>query len=266
VRQASAQRSDGAALFLGDPRGGRLLDDLLVAALHRAVALTEVNGIAVLVGEHLKLDVARVLEILLHVDDVIAEGGCGLGARQRDRVEQGGLGVYDPHAASAAAAGSLDDHRIADRAGHLQGVALVLRERAIRAGDAGYAGGTHGVDRRDLVAHQPDRIGARADEDEAAALDPLGEVGVLGEEPVAGMDRHGVGDLRGADDGGDLQVAVAGRSRADTDRFVGEQHVLEVPIGLGMHRDRLDPELPAGAQDAQRDLPAIGDQYLLDHR
>ncbi len=37
----------------------RFLDHLLVAALHRAVALAEVNDVAVAVGEHLDLDVAR---------------------------------------------------------------------------------------------------------------------------------------------------------------------------------------------------------------
>ena len=40
-------------------RRGRLLDHLLVAALQRAVALEQVHGIAVPVGEHLDLDVAR---------------------------------------------------------------------------------------------------------------------------------------------------------------------------------------------------------------
>ena len=32
-----------------------------------------------------------------------------------------------------------------------------------------------------------------------------------------------------------------------------------------MHRDRLDAELAAGAQDAQRDLAAVGDDELLEH-
>ncbi len=49
----------------------------------------------------------------------------------------------------------------------------------------------------DLVAHQADMLGRRADEDEAVLLDHLGEVGVLGQEAVAGMDRLGAGDLGG---------------------------------------------------------------------
>ena len=50
-----------------DARRRRFLDDLLVAPLHRAVALEQVDRVLVLVGEHLDLDVARVLEELLHV-------------------------------------------------------------------------------------------------------------------------------------------------------------------------------------------------------
>ena len=50
--------------------GGRraLLDELLVAPLRRAVALAEPERVAVLVGEHLHLDVAGPAEIPLEVD------------------------------------------------------------------------------------------------------------------------------------------------------------------------------------------------------
>jgi hypothetical protein len=44
----------------GHARRRSLLDDLLVAALHRAVALEQVDGVLVLVREHLDLDVARI--------------------------------------------------------------------------------------------------------------------------------------------------------------------------------------------------------------
>ena len=53
--------------------GGRDLDDLLVAALHRAVALEEVDHVALGVGEDLHLDVARVDHGLLDEDGRVAE-------------------------------------------------------------------------------------------------------------------------------------------------------------------------------------------------
>ena len=58
----------------------RLLDDLLVAALDRAFALAQVDDVAVLVAEHLDLDVARVLDELLDEDAVVAEARLGLRA------------------------------------------------------------------------------------------------------------------------------------------------------------------------------------------
>ena len=51
----------------------RLLDDLLVAALQRALALAEVDEVAVAVAEDLHLDVARPLDELLDVDAVVGE-------------------------------------------------------------------------------------------------------------------------------------------------------------------------------------------------
>ncbi len=218
-----------------------------------------------LVGEDLELDVTRVLQILLHVDHVVVEGRGRLRLGQGDGVEQGGLGMHDAHAAPAAAAGCLDDDRIADLARHLHGAFLVVVDRAVRARHAGHAGLLHGGDGGDLVAHQADGLGARADEDEARALDPLGEIGVLGQETVAGMDGDRVGHLGRADDGRHVQIALERGGRADADRFVGQQNVLEVAVGLGVHGDRLDAELAAGAQDAQRDLAPVGDQNLLDH-
>ena len=57
-------------LALGRVERGRrrFLEDLLVAALQRAVALAEMDRIALAVAEHLDLDVARLVQILLHVD------------------------------------------------------------------------------------------------------------------------------------------------------------------------------------------------------
>ena len=50
-----------------DGETGGLFDELLVAALDGALALAQAHHIAVLVGEDLKLDVARAIEVLLHV-------------------------------------------------------------------------------------------------------------------------------------------------------------------------------------------------------
>jgi len=54
-------------------RRRRLLDQLLVTALDRAVALAEVDDVAVAVGEDLDLDVTGILEVALDIDGRIAE-------------------------------------------------------------------------------------------------------------------------------------------------------------------------------------------------
>ena len=71
--------ADALAHLGVERRGGAFLPDLLVAALQRAVALAEMHGVALAVAEHLDLDVARLLEILLEIDRVVAERGLGLG-------------------------------------------------------------------------------------------------------------------------------------------------------------------------------------------
>ena len=96
---------------------GRLLDDLLVAALDGAVALEEVHDVAVRVAEHLDLDVARPDDRLLEVDGVVAEGALGLALRALVGGDELGLVVDEAHALAAAAGRGLEHHREADLLG-----------------------------------------------------------------------------------------------------------------------------------------------------
>ena len=64
-----------ADLLLGQERRGRLLDQLLVAPLQRAVAGADDDDLAGAVGEHLRLDVARLVEVALDEALAAAEGG-----------------------------------------------------------------------------------------------------------------------------------------------------------------------------------------------
>ena len=57
-----------AALLLGQRGRRRLLEQLLMPPLDRALALAQVHDVAVMVAEDLQLDVPRVLEVLLDVD------------------------------------------------------------------------------------------------------------------------------------------------------------------------------------------------------
>ena len=76
-----------------------------MAPLHRAVALEQMDAGAVLVGEHLDLDVARLQHVLLDQHAVVAERALRLALARRER---GGELVrrVDPAHAFAAAAGA----------------------------------------------------------------------------------------------------------------------------------------------------------------
>ena len=100
-----------------DDRRRRFLEDLLVAALERAVALAEVDRVALAVAEHLEFDVARVGEIFFHVDGVVAEGRAGFGRRLAHQAFELVFGLDHLHPAPAAARCGLDQDRIADLAG-----------------------------------------------------------------------------------------------------------------------------------------------------
>ena len=60
--------------------------------------------------------------------------------------------------------------------------------------------------------------------------------------------------------GVDPQIALGGRGRSDADRDVGEPDVHRVRVGVAVDGDRLDPEVPARADDPDGDLAPVGDQ------
>src|SRR6185436_15366884 len=261
-----AALADSLALLGKQIRCGRFLEHLLMAPLHRAVALAEVDGVPVLVGEHLDLDVPWVLEVLLHVYDRVRERRLRLRTRHRDCVQQRGLGMDDAHAATTPATGRLDDHGVADLAGDPDDLLGVLGQRSVRAGHARNARLQHRLLGADLVAHQPDALGTRADENEARALHLIGKIGVLGEKTIAWMDCFRVGYLRSADDRRNVQVARSRGRGPYADRLVGKLHVLGFGIGFRVHRHRANAHLTARALDAKRDLATVGDQDLFKHR
>src|SRR5512143_1808606 len=248
-----------------EPGGGGLFQHLLVAALHRAVALAQMDSVAVLVGEDLDLDMARRLQELLHVDHGVAKGGARFGLGHGHGIQQRSLGVDHAHAAAAAAAGRLDDDRITDARRDFDDLLGVIRQGAVGAGHAWDLGFDHRLLGGDLVAHQADVVGTRADEGEAGRFHALGKVGVFRQEAVTGVDRLGVSDLGGGDDRRHVQVALRRRCRPDAYRFVGQFHVLGVAVGFGIHGDRLDAPFAAGALDTQRNFSAVGDEDFFKH-
>ena len=138
-------------------------------------------------------------------------------------------------------------------------------DRVGRAGHDRHAGLLHQLARLRLRAHRVDRVGGRADEDDAGLLAGARERGVLGEEAVAGVDRLGAGLLRDLEDLLDHQVALVAAARAEQVRLVGAPRVRRVAVGLGVDGDRSDPHLLERPHHADRYLAAVGDEDLGEH-
>ena len=165
-----------------DRRRGRLLDELLVPPLDRAVALAEVNHIAVRICEHLHLDVTRILEIALDVDRRVREVRLSFPPRGLVRALRLARVADDLQSLAATAGRGLDRDRPAelvaeppDLLGRLDGLRHTGNDR--------YARRAHPLAGLDLRSHRLDRLGRRADPDEAALPAHPRERGVLGEEP-----------------------------------------------------------------------------------
>ena len=122
--------------------------------------------------------------------------------------------AHDAHPASAAAGGGLDDQRETDL------VRLARRDDR----DAGLA---RDPLRLELVPAGAERLRRGPDEDQAGRLDRFREVGVLGQEAVAGMDRVGARLLRRAN------VLLGVEVAPHLDRLVGRRGRAASPRSSG---------------------------------
>ena len=271
ARAAVADRAAGALgrrlhllARLGRERGrGRLLDQLLVASLDRALALAEREHAALPVAEHLDLDVARKRDRLLDVEAPVAERSERLGGRGLERaLELAGV-VDEAHALAAAARGRLEQHGVAELAG--EGHGLRHRGRTFGAGHDGHPRRLQLGLRLHLVAHALHHVGAGPDEDEVVLLARIDEGGVLGQEAVPGMDAVALGRLGRGDDRGDVEVAPRGRRRPDADGTVGQADVQGLLVRGRVDGHGLDAQLVGGADHADRDLAPVGDEDAPEH-
>ena len=218
--------------------------------LDGAFALAENLDIAVLIGQHLKLDVPRRFHKFLHVHVAAGERGRRFRLRLRKQAGRSAVLAHNAHAAPAASGRRFQHHRITDCF------------RRVSSASSGLAS----------TPSEPGRIGTPCSSITARArcfrpivritsgLGPMNlmprcladfrEIGVLAQESVARMNRVHVRDFRRADDGGNIQIAARAFGRSDADSFVGKTHVQAVAVGFGIDRHGLDAEFLARADDA----------------
>ena len=139
LRETYRGGSDRLTDHGGDAGAGRDLDELLVAALHAALALTDVADRAAAVAHDLDFDVARAGDEALDVDGVGAEGAQGLGLAALVRLRDLVGAIDDAHAAATAAGHGLDQHRRALGKAVQELARLLHRDRAFASGDDRHA-------------------------------------------------------------------------------------------------------------------------------
>jgi hypothetical protein len=88
----------------------------------------------------------------------------------------------------------------------------------------------------------------------------LSEVGILGQEAVAGMDRLRAGLLGGGDDTLADQIAFACRRGPDVHRFIGHADVQRSRVRIGVDRNRANAEPLRRTDHAAGDLAPVGDE------
>ena len=220
------------------------------------------HHVAVGVGQALGLHVPRPVQVAL--DEALAPAECGHRFPYR-RLEQVRDLVQRPgHLEPAAAAAE----RGLDRDG--QAVLLGERDDFLRA--------RHRVGRarRERGSRPPARCagpgpcrpsasmasGGGPIQVSPAASDRPGEVGVLGQEPVAGVHAVGAGLGGDLDDLFDVEVGLGGGGPVQRVRLVGQPDVQPVDVLFGVDGDAGQTGIPAGPDDADRDLATIRDEDL----
>ena len=140
-----------------------------------------------------------------------------------------------------------------------------FRDQAGGAGHDRHLGFAGQLAGRVLVAEARHGLGRGTDEVDLATAADFVEVRVLGQKAVAGMNRLHVADFGGADHAIDLAVAVGALGRPDAIGLVGQLEIGGASIGFAEDGHGFHTQLAASADDAQRNLTAIGDQDSFVH-
>ena len=115
----------------------------------------------------------------------------------------------------------------------------------------------------DFIAELFEDLDARADEVQSGLLAGAGEIGVLREEAVAGMDGIDFVLPRQSDDAGDVEIGadrLAGF--ADAIGFIGFEAMQGKAVFVRVNRHRADAQLRCGAENADGNLAAVGNEQL----
>ncbi|SPF81546.1 hypothetical protein PRI8871_03370 [Pseudoprimorskyibacter insulae] len=259
-----AKLANLGALFFGQVRRGGALDDLLVATLHRAVALEQVIDLAVAVAKDLHLDVARAEDHLFQISFAVAKGGLGLAATFQNLFLQLVRAVDRTHPATAAAPAGFQHQGIADFGGFLGDGGEIIAQNFGGGNDRHARLDRHAAG-RGLVAKRAHGFGFGADKGDAIGGAGVHEIGVFRQQAIARMDRIRTAFLGNTDNLGDRQIGSNGaKTFADLIRLVRFKAVQREFVFLGINRDCPFPHLIGSPHHADGNFTTVGYEDFLE--
>src|SRR5262249_3868088 len=226
--------------------------------LQGAVALEEVDHVAVLVAEELDLDMPRLLQVFLEENAAVLERGLGFLARRLEPGDEAVVVASNAHAAAAATGRGLDQDRVADVPGDAERL-ILGGGQPVRTGDQRYLclpGDLLGLV---LVAELPHRVVRGAYELDVAIGANLADFRFLRKEAIAWLKGIDVGLLGRRNDSRDLEITLGGLRRPDANRLVREGQPRGPLVRRRVDGDDADPQVATGPDDPQGDLSAVRD-------
>ena len=231
--------------------------------LHRALALAQIQAVAMLIRHHLDLDMPRPLDQLLQIDLARAEAALRLAAGRRIRRSQL-LRRRPPRACPCRRrrprpSASPDSQSPPPPAAPPQPTPSPVT----LPGTRGIPAASAACRALRLRPQRPHGARRRPDERHARRRAGLGKLRILRQEPIPGM--HGIrpGPPRHIENQIAAQIALRRRRRAQPVRLVRMKHMQRRAVGIGVDRHRPQPHLAARANHPQRNLAAIRNQHFF---
>ena len=230
------------ARFFGKIRSGSFLDDLLVAALHRAVAFAEDNRISFAIAKDLHFDMATALHILFDkkprvLEVVLAEALDALVA-----FAEFPFVATDGHSDSATTRRTLQHNRIADLfCSRYRFLDALQKSRSRNERNSKFPG-------KFLAAMLQPKFRQltcrRTDKGDSLPLQDFREFRVFAQKAVSRVNRFRTGLLDGSQDRIHVEIAFPCGGRTDPNGFIGHQDMRRAFIRIRIDGNRLDAHFP----------------------
>ena len=235
------------------PGRGRHFEELLVVALHRAVALVEGENVPPVVGDDLDLNVVNVSEVLFNKEPRVPERGLRHGGGFFKGVLELVLGRDEEDSASAAALGLEHDRKadLAREAARFRNVDRFVGSRHDRNPET-----ARHAPRLDLVAEEMHGFGRGADEGDARFPAEFGEGVVFAGEPPARVNGDGAAFACKTDDFREIEIGAGVCAEKDEFLCGGGCRLRLVDVGRGDGRDGIE-SFAYGAGDSSRRNAAV---------